>query len=90
MRLLGVLLGVVVFVVALAAGSASHGGKPGNSGNARSCQKNGWMDLFTRSGQPFSSAGGVYLVSGPGRAVDRQGRASVPQRRLERARVDTG
>jgi uncharacterized repeat protein (TIGR01451 family) len=57
MRLLGVLLGVAVFVVALAAGSASHASQPGNSGGARVCQKNGWMDSFTRSGEPFSSAG---------------------------------
>jgi uncharacterized repeat protein (TIGR01451 family) len=54
MRKMGALLGVVVFV-AIAAASASPTDKPGNSANAKACQKNGWQGLLTRSGQPFSS-----------------------------------
>ncbi len=38
-------------------GSAPLAGEPGNAENAKTCQKNGWMDVFTRSGEPFSSNG---------------------------------
>jgi uncharacterized repeat protein (TIGR01451 family) len=35
--------------------SAASAGGPGNSLNAKMCQKNGWTSLYTRSGQPFAS-----------------------------------
>ena len=48
-------LPVAVAIVVLMAVSASVAGGAGNSPNAKLCQKNGWMGLYTRSGQPFSS-----------------------------------
>ena len=53
MRKLVAVFGVVL-VVAVAAASTSLADKPGNSLNAKLCQKNGWMGLLTRSGEPFS------------------------------------
>jgi uncharacterized repeat protein (TIGR01451 family) len=42
-------------VLALVTGSSALADKPGNSPNAKLCQKNGWMNLYTRSGEAFSS-----------------------------------
>jgi hypothetical protein len=56
MRQRAVLLGALVLVV-LVAIPAAFAAKPGNSLNAKSCQKNGWTSLFSRSGQAFASDG---------------------------------
>jgi uncharacterized repeat protein (TIGR01451 family) len=48
---------VVVIAAALVAVSGAVAAKPGNSPSAKSCQTNGWMTLYMRSGQPFSGAG---------------------------------
>jgi hypothetical protein len=34
---------------------AFAGNKPGNSVNAKMCQKDGWKSLYTRTGEPFAS-----------------------------------
>jgi uncharacterized repeat protein (TIGR01451 family) len=39
----------------LVTGSSALADKPGNSLNAKLCQKNGWTSLYTRSGEAFSS-----------------------------------
>jgi uncharacterized repeat protein (TIGR01451 family) len=49
----GAALAVVIGV--LLAVSTALANRPGNSPNAKMCQKSGWMSLYTRSGQPFSS-----------------------------------
>jgi uncharacterized repeat protein (TIGR01451 family) len=46
--------GAVVIGVFMAV-STAVADTPGNSQNAKLCQKDGWMTLYTRSGQPFSS-----------------------------------
>jgi uncharacterized repeat protein (TIGR01451 family) len=57
-RSAAVLAGVVVaFAAALVAVSSAAAAQPGNSLSAQSCQKNGWMTLYTRSGQAFSGEG---------------------------------
>jgi uncharacterized repeat protein (TIGR01451 family) len=47
----------VVLAAALVAVSGPVAAQPGNSLNAKSCQKNGWMTLYTRSGEAFSGQG---------------------------------
>ena len=89
MRMIGVVLGVSCSGRARC-GMTSAGGRAGERGNAKSCQKNGWMGLFTRSGQPFSSSGGCTSYRAQGGHVDRSRPRFVPQRRLERCSGNTG
>jgi hypothetical protein len=50
----------------LVAVSAAVAAKPGNSPNAKSCQKDGWMGLYTHSGQPFSNGGDCAFYTAQG------------------------
>ena len=47
--------GGVLALALLIAVPAALAAKPGNSLNAKSCQKGGWQNLYTRAGQPFTS-----------------------------------
>jgi hypothetical protein len=47
--------GGVVVLALLVAIPAALAAKPGNSPNAKLCQKGGWQDSYTRDGQPFTS-----------------------------------
>ncbi len=53
-RRIDTLVGALAIVLLLAS-TAALAAKPGNSLNAKACQKNGWTGLYTRSGDPFSS-----------------------------------
>jgi hypothetical protein len=48
-----VVTGAAVLLVLVT--SAVAGNKPGNSVNAKMCQKGGWQSLYTRTGEPFAS-----------------------------------
>ena len=50
-----VVVAAVLGIAALVAGATALADKPGNSPNAKACQKNGWTSLYTRSGQPFAN-----------------------------------
>jgi uncharacterized repeat protein (TIGR01451 family) len=49
------LLLAALVVLGLVTGSSALAEKPGNSLNAKLCQKNGWMSLYTRSGEAFKT-----------------------------------
>ena len=56
MRRIGVLAAGLAVALLLAV-PAALGAKPGNSVDAKACQKNGWMSLYTRSGEAFTNGG---------------------------------
>ena len=87
MRTKGVLLGALALATLIAV-SAAFATKPGNSPNAKSCQKNGWMSLYTRSGQAFSSAGECGSYAAHGGTLIVEAALAVPQRRLEDTRIE--
>ena len=74
-RVTGIVLTAVLSVGVVASASARPGGSgPGNSSNAKLCQKGGWMGLATSDGAAFANqgecvsyaAGGGTLVAQPG------------------------
>lgn len=52
---LRVVVGATVVLALLIAIPAALAAKPGNSPNAKICQKGGWENLYTRDGVPFGS-----------------------------------
>ena len=52
---LRVIVGATVVLALLIAIPAALAAKPGNSPNAKICQKGGWQTLYTRDGTPFGS-----------------------------------
>src|SRR2546426_6350791 len=75
---LGALLLTLVLLVLASDVSAAPADTPGNSANAKACQKGGWQVLHTSTGEPFTSeeectsygAHGGIIVAGPILVVD--------------------